>query len=353
MSSWRYGRIVKKKEFKEEFRKSFVRSREKIWSRKKEYRKTSGHRAFRKSHREDYKRDFNVPGLLQHSVDTFRELWKRKKVFLPLLLLMVILTIFLVGLLSEETYTGFKTAFDQTSLETGDNLNNFAKGCLLLISSITTGGINQSMSEGQVILLGLIFLVIWMVVIFLLRHFLAGNKPSLRDGLYNSCTPLVSTFLVFLVILAEVIPLAIVAITYASAIETGFLGTPFYALIYFLFAAAMILLSGYLLSGTIIAMIMVTAPGVYPLEAIRMANDLVVGRRLRIVLRFVFLIFALVILWIVVLLPIILLDMLIKSFGWLTGVPIVSFFMVMMLCFSMIYISAYLYLFYRRILDAN
>lgn len=311
------------------------------------------HRSFRRSYREDYVRELEVPGLLHHAGSTFRLLFKNWKVFLPLLVLIVILNIILVGIMSQETYNTFNEAVDETEqqLSTG-NLNHFARAGLLLIGTITTGGLNQGMTESQSIFAGLLFIIVWLVTIYLIRHILANHHPKLRDGLYNALTPLLSTLVIFLILLIQLIPIMIVIITYAVAVQTEFLATPFYALVYFIFAALLVLLSLYLVSNSFLACVAVSAPGLYPLAALRTSSDLIAGRRIRLILRLVYLVFVLAICWIVVMLPIILLDMWLKSiFDWLKDVPIVSFFLLCMTVFSCIYFAAYSYLFYRRMLD--
>ena len=233
-----------------------------------------------------------------------------------------------------------------------DQLGNFAKAGLLLVSTVSSGGLSGALSESQQVFAVIIFLLIWLITIYLLRHILAGHKIKLRDGFYNALTPLISTFVVFVVALIQAIPILLVIITYSAAVSTDFLSTPFYALIYFIFACVMLILSGYLLSGTLTALVAVTAPGLYPIAALHTASDLMASRRIRYIIRLLFLIFVVAVLWVIVMMPIILLDLWLKSkFSWLEGWPIIPFFLLVMSCFTFVYISAYLYLFYRRMLN--
>ena len=105
----------------------------------------------------------------------------------------------------------------------------------------------------------------------------------------------------------------LVIITYQAAISTEFLKTPFYALVYFIFASLMTLLSVYLTSSSIMGLIAVSAPGLYPLTAIETARNLVAGRRIRFLIRIIYLIFCLAFWYVVIVLPAILLDILIKG----------------------------------------
>lgn len=311
------------------------------------------HRSFRRSYREDYWRDLEVPGIFQHIVLTFKIIFKNWKLFLPLWFLAVFLMIFLIGLMSEDTYLEFQNTIDETSNEiAGGNLGNVARAGLVLLSTVTTGGLSDFSSEANIVFFILIFLLIWLTTIFILRHRLANNKIKLRDALYNSMTPFISTFLVFLVIIIQCIPIFILIVVGSAAIKTGFLSAPFYALLFFIFASLMVLLSGYLLSSSAIALISVSAPGLYPMKALKTASDLMAGRRFRFILRLIALVFVLAVIWVACLIPLILLDFWLKSIaGWLEGVPFISFCLLTMTCFSLIYMTAYVYLYYRWMLD--
>lgn len=310
------------------------------------------HKSFKRSYREDYHRELETPGIMSHIFTTFKILFQNWKLFLPLLIIMVLLNVVLVGLMSESTYTEFQKVLDQTSSELSNgDIGNFAKAGLLLISTVTTGGLSGSSSEAAVVFAVLIFLVIWLTTIFLLRHLLANHKVKLRDGLYNAMTPLLSTLVIALVILVELIPIFILIIVYSAAVQTEFLATPFYALLFFLFAVAMILISGYLLPSSLVALVAVTAPGLYPFKALGVASDLMAGRRIKFIIRLIALIIALAIIWVVVMLPLILFDMWMKSFEWTAGVPFIPICLLIMTCFSSIYMTAYIYLYYRWMLD--
>ncbi|MBR2803268.1 hypothetical protein IKE19_01705 [Candidatus Saccharibacteria bacterium] len=310
------------------------------------------HKSFKRSYREDYKRDLNVPGIMYHIVATFKMIFKNWRVFLPLTILAVVLSVVLVGLMSEDTYRQFQKVLDQTSeqMGTGD-IGNVARAGLLLISTVTTGGLSGSSSEVTIVFSVLIFLMIWLVTIFLIRHIMAKQKVKLRDALYNAMTPLISTLVVFVVAVIQAVPIFILIIAYSAAVRTEFLATPFYALVFFVFAALMILLSGYLLSSTLMAFVAVSAPGMYPMPAMQATSELMRGRRIRFCLRIVALIIAMVIMWVLVMMPLILFDLWMKQFEWTATVPFVPICLVIMTCFTAIYVTAYLYIYYRWMLE--
>lgn len=311
------------------------------------------HKSFRRSYREDYLRKTDTPGLLSHAMTTFRLIFKHWKTFFALITIMAVAYIVLVGLLSEDLYQQFQTSIDETSASLANGqIGNFAKAGLLLISTITTGGLDTGMGEVQTVFMIALFLIMWLVTIYLLRHFLAGGRPKLRDALYNALSPLISTLLVFVVIFIQAIPLMLVAITYSAAVMTDFLSTPFYALVYFIFAALMVLLSAYLLSSSLIALVAVTAPGVYPMAALLNASDLMAGRRTRLILRLLYLLIVVALIYLITMLPVILIDLWLKSiWTWLAGWPIVPFALLVVTCFVFIYATAYIYRYYRWLLD--
>lgn len=325
----------------------------KTFGSKTRAKRINPHRSFHRSYREDYVRETNVPGVMHHIFATFGVIFKHWKLFLPLLLLAVVASIVFVGIMSEANYQQFQEVLDQTSKEYGvEQLGTMMKAGLILVSTITTGGLSGGASEAAGVFSVIIFLIIWLVSIFLLRHILAEHKVKLRDGLYNATTPLLSTFAIFLVALVQCIPLFFLVVVWSAAVQTEFLATPFYALVFFIFAAIMVILSGYLLSSSLIAMVAVTAPGMYPMQALHAASDLMMGRRVKFVIRLIALFIAMIILITLIMLPLILFDMFMKQFEWTAGVPFVPLCLLIVTTFVEIYCTAYLYLYYRWLLEA-
>jgi len=125
----------------------------------------------------------------------------------------------------------------------------------------------------------------WLATVWLLREILAGRKPKLRDGLYNSGAPILSTIGVGLVLLIQLLPIGIVALVYAALSAVGLVAGGFGAMLFWMIAAVIATLVLYWATSTIIALVVVTIPGMYPLRAVRLSSDLVVGRRLRVFYR--------------------------------------------------------------------
>ena len=315
------------------------------------------HRSFKRSYHEDYQRKTELPSLTSQASAAFKMFFKFWKIFLPLLLIFVGLYIFLIGAMSENTLADVKANVEQTNKDVADGkIGTVGKAGLTLLGIISTGGLT-TMNDAQIVIAVLLFTIIWLVTIYLARHLLAGHQEiKMRDGFYSALSPLVSTLVVGLIIFLEAVPIMLTIIVFQVALTTEFLSTPFYALLFFMFAALMITLSLYLLSSSFFAIIVVSAPGLYPLTAVRMAKNLIMGRRLRFLIRVFYLVIIVALLYLLLLMPAIILDGALKSqFAWLTEskIPFVAIIQLTITVFIFIYLSIYFYLFYRALLDYN
>lgn len=334
------------------FKQAFRETREKIWNKKRA--RVKYHYSFKRSYREEYRRDLPAPGLVAHALMCLKIIFRNWKIFIPLILITVAANILLVGLLSEESYVALQDSLDMSAeVNNYGELGRFAKSGLLLISSITTGGLGTSLTDVQAVFIVFFVATLWLVTTYFLRHILAGNRPRLRDGIYNAFAPLISVFVILAVVAIHLIPIFIFLILYSVAISTDFLSQPLYAFLFWLLGVLLIVLSLYLLPVSLIALSSVTVPGIYPMQALYAAMDVIQSRRIRYIMRLIFLIIFLALIWIIVMLPITWLDLFLKEeMGWLVGFPIVPICLQLMIAFSIIYVTTYLYLFYRRMLDA-
>ena len=315
------------------------------------------HHSFKRSYYEDYQRKTELPSLTSQASAAFKMFFKFWKIFLPLLLIFVGLYIFLIGAMSENTLADVKANVEQTNKDVADGkIGTVGKAGLTLLGIISTGGLT-TMNDAQIVIAVLLFTIIWLVTIYLARHLLAGHQEiKMRDGFYSALSPLVSTLVVGLIIFLEAVPIMLTIIVFQVALTTEFLSTPFYALLFFMFAALMITLSLYLLSSSFFAIIVVSAPGLYPLTAVRMAKNLIMGRRLRFLIRVFYLVIIVALLYLLLLMPAIILDGVLKAqFAWLaeSKIPFVAIIQLTITVFIFIYLSIYFYLFYRALLDYN
>jgi len=115
-------------------------------------------------------------------------------------------------------------------------------------------------------------------------------------------------------------------------------------------AGLLAMISLYWISSTFFALVIVTLPGMYPFQALKTAGDLVIGRRLRIIFRLIWMFVTVAVVWAVVMIPIIMLDSWIKGL-WpaITWVPTVPLVLLTLGAFTIIWISSYIYMLYRKV----
>jgi hypothetical protein len=262
------------------------------------------------------------------------------------------LTVVLVGMASQSTYTQLNSALKTSG---GDlfsgNWGQIGQASLLLLGGVT-GNLGAAPSASQQVYAAILALLVWLTTVWLLRAILAGRKPRLRDGIYNAGAPLVSTFLVSLLLVVQLIPVALAAIGYSAAEASGLLAGGVEAMIFWAVVALLTVLSLYWITSTIFALIVVTLPGMYPMKAIRTAGDLVIGRRLRILYRLLWLLGTVIVAWLVVIVPIILFALWFNGITpALSSVPIVPVALLLMSTVTIIWSASYVYLFYRKVVD--
>lgn len=304
------------------------------------------HRSFQRTRRRDYKRSLTLPGYWSFTWFVAGTLYARRKTFLGLAIIYAVLSGLLVGLGSQDTFNQLTSLLKSTSLF--GNWGDFGQATLLFGASVSGGISNPSPNSSQAVFGFLLVLMVWLTAVWLLRAQLAGQTPRLRDGLYNAGSPIIAMMLVMFFGLIQLLPLAI-GVVVAGALMS-FSGA--LAMLVWLLVSALVALSLYWVTSTFFALVIVTLPGMYPWQAIRTAGDLVIGRRVRILLRILWALLLTVVAWIVIMLPIILLDIGISSL-WkpFAAVPVVPLVLLILATASLIWLSSYVYILYRRIVD--
>ncbi len=309
------------------------------------------HRSFRRTRRRDYVRSLKLPGyvaLTNNVTKIFRAHWKT---FILLVIMYTAVMVLVGGVTSQDTYTKISSLLkDSTKDIFGGGANKLGEAGILAVSAVLTGPNNLSVDQQIYLFLALLF--VWLCTVWLLREFMAGRKPRLRDGVYNSGAPVMSTLLVIVVMILQLLPVGLVALVYAGLVAVGLLDGGFGSMLFWVFAAAVGCLVLYWLTSTIIALVVVTLPGMYPMRAIRAAGDLVVGRRLRILQRLLWGVGCIVLAWMVVMVPTIIVNTAISS-AWkpMESIPLVPFVGALMSAVSVAWFAAYVYLFYRKVID--
>lgn len=309
------------------------------------------HRSFRRTYRRDYARSLQSPGYIAFTVQVGKTLMKRRRLFIGLIALYAFMMVVLGGITGQDTYDQIAELVQESSTEIFEgSWGKVGQAGLLLVSAFAGG--SGTMEADQQVYLGVIFLLTWLTTVWLLREILAGRKPKLRDGLYNAAAPFVSTLLVVVAGVLQLIPLAIMAVIYSGLSGLGVITEGFGSMLFYVLTGFVALLCLYWLTSTFVAMIVVTLPGIYPMRALRTAGDLVVGRRKRILLRVLWSILVALIAWIIVVLPAVMFDSWIKGVWDVLGpIPFVPAIVAFMSAASTVWFAAYIYLFYRKIVD--
>lgn len=312
------------------------------------------HHAFQRTRRRDYVRPFEIPGYVRFTNEVFAILWKYKRVYGSLLLLYTVLSALFVGMASQTSFEQIYSALKQV----GGSVFSGGWGALGKAGVLFIGGLNgtftQQQSETQQIYAVILFMLLWLSTVWLLRAQLARRSPRLRDAIYNSSAPLVSTVLIFLLLAVQLLPFAVAVISYITLTAVGIAGQGVLAMITGLVALLLSVLSIYLLTSTFMALVVVTLPGMYPWQALKIAGDLVIGRRIRILLRIIWLLVIIGLLWVIIMIPsILLVNWLGDQFSFVTTFPIVPAILMLLSSFTAIFVSSYVYLLYRKLVDDN
>lgn len=324
-----------------------------VSARRARYLLRRPHRSFQLTRRRDYTRSLKVPGYFAFTFEVGGMLWRHKWTFLLLCATFLFLTVAFGLLGSEDTYSQIQELLSVTQ---PDGLFQGAIGEVgkagLVLLSVTTSGLSGQLTEAQKIAASFFSLYVWLTVVWLLRNIMTGKRIKLRDGLYNAGAPILPTFLLFLVLLIQLVPMALVIIVASAGWQSGFIQEGAASMAAGLGLTLVVVASLYWVVSTFFALVIVTLPGMYPFRALTIAGDLVIGRRLRLVYRIVWLFLTIISWWVVIMIPIILLDSFLKSkFEQIVWMPVVPMFALIMTTFTIVWTASYVYLLYRKVVD--
>ena len=310
------------------------------------------HRSFRLTRRRDYKRSLRLPGYWAFTNQVRAMLWKHKMLFGGLMLAYFLMALAIGGFGQQDTYKTLSDSLSQTGGELFQgNWGQVGQAGILLATSVTTG-LTPNVTQAQSVLGGLAVFFTWLATVWALRNVMADRIVKVREAIYSSGSPVIPTMLVALVTVIQLLPLAIAVLIYNAAIYSELISGGVEEMLLWAVLMLLTVLTLYWITSTIIALVVVTLPGMYPFQALRTAGDLVVGRRLRILLRLIWLAVLTIIIWAVLVIPIILGDAWMKKtwpvIEWLPTVPVA---ILLMSSISVVWIAAYIYMLYRKVVD--
>ena len=325
---------------------------ERIKQSQKRYLARRPHRSYKLTRRRDYQRRLNLPGYFAFTSSVVRHLLTYKKLFVGLIITMTVLSIIFVGMSSQDKFVSLSTLLSDYGKEaTEGGYKELTKTLALAFGTVMSSLSVQSSEVEQ--LVSIIFsIIIWLTTVWLIRAQLSGRNPKLRDGLYNAGSPIVSTFLVGMILILQLAPAFIGYTVYNIAANTNALTNGVVAFLASAVLILLIILSVYLITSTIIALVVVALPGMYPWRAIAIAGDLVIGRRLRILLRITWLILVLAVSWLVIILPVLLFTSWMQTtYEFTSRIPIAPIVLSLASTTGVVFGCSYVYLLYRGIVN--
>lgn len=310
-------------------------------------------RTFQLFRRRDAVQPLSLPGYIAFTNQVWQLLWRQKWVFLGLIAIYTVLYAVFVGLGSQETYSSIVESLRGYADEvSGGEVSTTLMETLVLFGTVASTGLTESPSTLQQVFIVIISIMLWLAVVWLVRQHLAGKKVVLKDGLYFSGAPLFAMLVVAGLILLQLIPVALAAVGYSAAMATGLLAGGVEAMLFWAAAGLLGVLSLYWITGSIFALVISAFPGTYPLWAMHMSSKLVRGRRVALLLRLAWTSLVLVAVWAVVLVPVMAFDaglkQLVSALEW---VPIVPVTLLLLKVGSTVWVSTYLYMLYRKVVD--
>lgn len=272
--------------------------------------------------------------LLMKSISTVLKNWK---LFGGLVVVYLLLTLILVK--------GFGLSSQLAELK--NSIQDLTSGqSSQIITSLTLFGVllgnsNATSSDVASTYQSFILVLMSLVIIWSLRHSLAGKKQKLgvKDAFYKGIYPLIPFLIVLIIIGLQLIPIVSASVIFGLVITGGLAVTLIEQVLWILLLILLALLSIYMVTSSVFALYIVTLPDVKPMQAIRSASELVKNRRWIIMRKVMILPLALLILAAIIIVPIIMVS------------PVVAegmFFVISM--GGLVLVHSYYYHLYRELL---
>ena len=315
----------------------------KLAGRVEHHRKVTPHRSFYLTTHAQSVRQINISGYLRFVHEVGRTIWDNKWLYFKALVILTLTLLTVIGLGVHSSYVDMRDALNEV------DLNWFFRLVGMVTQAILT---SMDVANANNRMLSIMLLIIsWMALIYIVRHISGGRtKLKLRDALYNSSGSLLSILIIIMVMAIQLLPLAIVMISYSAVSGAGYIneGIAIENMAAWCIITIVGILTIYWMITGMLSLITVTIPGIYPLRAYFETSVLVSGRRVKILLRVLMMLVPLALVWIIVLIPTVLIDNALK----LMNFPLVQIITTLLVAASLIWISVYLYMLYRRLLDS-
>ena len=204
-----------------------------------------------------------------------------------------------------------------------------------ILSNNTTNSSNATSGIYQVVLI----LLFSLVFIYVFRKAFKKQNTTVKESMYQSMYPLIPYLVVLFIILLELIPMDLGLVLYSLVTSGGIINNIVEQIIFSILLVGFIGFSLYLLSNSIVSLYIVTLKDMTPLNSLRSAKQLVVGRRFSVILTILLLPVILLLVAVVVLIPLIMLIPALAS--W-------TYFILLIIALPIVH--SYLYSLYRELI---
>ncbi len=307
------------------------------------HRHVSPHRSFYLTTHAQAVRQINISGYGRFVTEVWRMVRDNWLIYLKITLLMALAIIAVVGVSNAHSnYVDTREAMEKVDLHP-----------LLKQAGLVTQAIITSLSVTDAHRQAATFIIVavaWLSLIFIARRVYNGNQLRLRDAIYSAGTPLVPMMVLLVAVLVQLLPLALVLISYSAITGAGYInqGIAIENMAAWCVILAVLVLTIYWMVTSLLTLVSVTIPGLYPMRAYYETSIQVAGRRVKILFRILMMFLPLLALWALVLIPTVLLDSILKPKTF----PVVQLVVSLLAAISCTWVSAYMYVLYRRILDS-
>ena len=232
-------------------------------------------------------------------VRSIRTSWESKKTIGGITLVYGLALILLVrGLLSNNNFTALKNLLDTAFTGVGGKVTSTSLQIIALFGSSNTitsseGGIYQA----------IILILCSLAIIWVFRQLHAKKEVSTKAAFYEGMYPLVPFLIVLVLVSIQLLPLVGASYLYKALISNGVAVLWQEKVATYTVVVALSFWSLKMLTSSLFAFYIVTLPGMTPLKALRSAQHLVVGRRLLIWRKLLFLPFVLLLATTLIILP--------------------------------------------------
>ena len=209
----------------------------------------------------------NVPDVRELFKLTLSFLWKNKKLFFGI---MAVYSIIYLMLIRAPFMTDSKTIINTVSQVFGENESASFRGNVATLSAV----LSTSSTGENAISVSIATLLMSLVYVWTIRQISSKKKVRIRDAYYQSMTPLLSFIMVLLVISIQLIPLGVSSFVYTTARGNNLFISGVEDLTFFIVTLLLGLLSLYWITTSIIALYVVSLPGIYPIQALVIARKL-------------------------------------------------------------------------------